>query len=128
MKKIITILFVIIVIFIILCFCIRLYLKNNIILKISDYNAIIEKSDEMNPEISKNEMIIFRENDEYDLDDVILYKNYNGNYLIRRIVQIDEYGFIAKADNKDNVEPSEEIDTILGKVFYHSRLLGKIFK
>ena len=128
MKKIITILFVIIVIFIILCFCIRLYLKNNIILKISDYNAIIEKSDEMNPEISKNEMIIFRENDEYDLDDVILYKNYNGNYLIRRIVQIDEYGFIAKADNKDNVEPSEGIDTILGKVFYHSRLLGKIFK
>ena len=114
-----------IVVLIVLGFRIYLILNfGNKIFPFRDYGILIEHSDKMEPEIYKDELVVIKKQKEYDLDDVIAYSNYNNNLLIRKIVQIDEYGFIAKANSF--IEPDAEINTIKGKVVYHSRILGKI--
>lgn len=131
MKKILKIILIIIVFLIVVIlgvsFLIKYKLRNNIF-ETNNYVFIIEKSSDMEPEIRKDELVIVKKNMKYDLDEIILYKNFNNKFMIRRIVQIDEYGFIAKADNKKNVEPSEEIRSIKGKVINHSKMLGIVFK
>lgn len=129
-KKILKRLVIILLVFIITFFGIQIYLKNKLkddIFEINNYGIIIETSNNMEPEIQKDELIIIKKYIHYDLEDIILYENFNNKLLIRRIVQIDEYGFIAKGDNKNMTEPCEEIKKIKGKVIYHSKFLGKIF-
>lgn len=129
-KKLLKIFFIIIVIFVLLIIGIRCYFRinfKNSIVEFEEYGVLIENSNDMEPEIYKNELIIIKNLKEYDLDDIVAYVNFNNNLLIRRIVQIDEYGFISRADNNSFVEPDEEIDRIKGKVVYHSKILGKIF-
>ena len=65
---------------------------------------------------------------EYDLDDIIAYNNFNNDLLIRKIVQIDEYSFIASTEKNNFTEPDETIEKIEGKVIYHSKILDWIFK
>ena len=131
MKKILKVTVVLIGILILLFFCICLYWKNNYynkILKIREFGIFVEQSDLMEPVICKNEVIIIKRKKEYDLDDIIAYKNFNNDLLIRKIVQIDEYSFIAKAEKNKFIEPDETIEKIQGKVIYHSKILGCIFK
>ena len=117
-----------IIVFIVLGFRIYLILNfGNKIFEFGDYGMLIEHSDKMEPEIYKDELVFIKKQNEYDLDDIIAYSNFNNILLIRKIVQIDEYGFIAKANANNFTEPDSEINTINGKVIYHSKILGKIF-
>ena len=131
MKKILKVICILIGIFILLFLCICSYWKNNYynkIVKIRDYGILVEHSDLMEPEICKNELIIIKRMNEYDLDDIIAYNNFNNDLLIRKIVQIDEYSFIASTEKNNFTEPDETIEKIEGKVIYHSKILDWIFK
>lgn len=131
MKKILNVTVGIIGISILLIFGSYLYWKNNYyndIFNISEYGILIEHSDLMEPKICKNEFIIIKRMGEYDLDDIIAYKNFNNELLIRKIVQIDEYSFMSKAEKIKYTEPNESIEGIQGKVIFHSKILGWIFK
>lgn len=82
----------------------------------------------MEPDVHKDELVVIKIEKKYDLDDVIAYINFNNNLVVRRIVQIDEYGFVARADKSKFPEPDEKIENICGKVIYHSKILGWILR
>ena len=130
MKKCLKILSIIIGIIVLLVLGFRIYLILNFenkIFEFRDYGILIEHSDKMEPEIYKDELVVIKKQKEYDLNDIIAYSNFNNILLIRKIVQIDEYGFIAKSNADNFTEPDAEINTIKGKAVYHSRILGRIF-
>ena len=130
-KKFLKIFFLILIISIFLFLIVNVYIVKrhlNKVFWIKEYGVLVESSNIMEPEFLQNELIVIKRCNEYDLDDLIVYTNFNNEVLIRRIVQIDEYSFIAKADNNKFAEPNEKIEAINGKVVYHSSKLGWIFK
>lgn len=129
-KRYLKIICIIIGFLILLIFIMNFYLKTNFsnkILYFKDYAILIEKSDKLEPQIQKNEFVVIKRQEKYDLDDIVAYMNYNNNLIIRKIVQIDEYSFLSKAEKTNFTEPNEKIEKIEGKVIYHSKILGKIF-
>lgn len=78
----------------------------------------------MDPAIEENELIIIKECNNYELNDIVTYMDSDGNLITHRIVQIDEYGFISKGDSNDIADENTDINNIEGKVVYHSKVLG----
>ena len=112
-------------------FLIKFYLSKNYLDKvfwIKDYGILVQRSNTMEPYIKENEVLVIKNIKEYDLEDIIAYINFNNNLVVRRIVQIDEYGFVAKSDNSEFAEPDEKIENICGKVIYQSKILSWILR
>ena len=130
-KRLLKIFLVIVGICVLIIFLIRVYLSKNYLNKVfwvRDYGIFVEHSSLMEPDVHKDELVVIKIEKKYDLDDVIAYINFNNNLVVRRIVQIDEYGFVARADKSKFPEPDEKIENICGKVIYHSKILGWILR
>jgi len=78
----------------------------------------------MEPIIEKNDLIVIKEFAKYDLNDIVTYVDYEGTLITHRIVQIDEYSFMARGDNNSVIDESVDVEKIQGKVIYHSKFLG----
>ncbi len=93
-------------------------------------------SGSMEPTVSTGDMVIFQEQDAYEIDDIIVYYDEeDGAFILHRIIGIDADGFITKGDfnpleDPDSVQP----ECIQGKVVislpnmktYRDMLLGAL--
>ena len=127
MKKIIsllnkTILFILIVLLLLVCY--SRYIQKEKIIKIGKYAILVVLTESMEPTIEEKEMILVKEYEKYNLKDIITYIDYENYLITHRIMQIDEYTFIAKGDNNYIADENIEVERIEGKVIYHSKVLG----
>ena len=119
MKKLNVILFILIL----------LSILGLIFLKQSLKFFIIE-SGSMKPTLKIEEMIVVKQFDEYKIDDIVTYydEEFKG-YVTHRIIEIEKNGkFITKGDfNNTYDEKSIGTNEIVGKVIFHSKILGLLF-
>ena len=100
------------------------FIKKEKVIRIGDYAILIVLTESMEPTIHENEMILIQKCDNYDLDDIVTYSDLDEALITHRIVQIDEYSFIAKGDNNHISDKNASLKNIYGKVIFHSKILG----
>lgn len=83
----------------------------------------------MKPELAIGDIIIIKEFDEYNKNDIITF-NVNDEYLVtHRIIEKQGNNFVTKGDN--NTSRDEELaqkENIVGKVIYNSKILKIIYE
>lgn len=126
MKKIIKILFIISIIFILL----NCYLKKEkFSLKTNFPLSIFQiQSGSMFPEIEIGEIVILWKSNNYKKNNIITYK-INSYFITHRILKVTEEGYVTKGDsNNAEDELIVKKEQIQGKVIFHSKILGKVYK
>ena len=81
----------------------------------------------MEPTINIKEMIIIKEQEKYDVRDIVTYRDKNNNLVTHRIINKVGNTIITRGDNNSVSDESIELEKIEGKVYYHSAVLGEIF-
>jgi signal peptidase len=82
-------------------------------------------SDSMEPNIHKNDVIIVKEADNYEVGDVVTYISSEGRSITHRIISVTFGGYIIQGD--DNPEPDPGTispDQIVGKMILRIPLGG----
>lgn len=80
---------------------------------------LIVESNSMFPEFEKGNIIIIKEEKEYNIGDIITFLDDTGTLVTHRIIEKYEDGFFTKGDN-NNTQDKEKvtIPKISGKVIY----------
>ena len=124
MKKIIqkTILFILILILLFTLYS-KFILKENLI-KIAGKAVLIVVTGSMEPEIMAGELIVISESKDYQIGDIVTYRE-DGEYLItHRITEKQEDYLITKGDNNNLIDNPINESQVEGKVIFPSRLCG----
>ena len=126
MKKIVKIIFIISIIFF-LFYC---YLKKEKSFLESNFPISIFQiqSGSMMPNIQIGEVIVLWKCKNYEENDIITYKM-NSHFVTHRIVKKSEEGYTTKGDfNNAEDEVIVQKEQIQGKLIFHSKILGKVYK
>lgn len=104
-------------------------IKKSPFVKIFNLGILKVNSGSMFPELDIGEIIIILEKNTYRSGDIITFYTKDGNLLTHRIISNDNYGFITKGDF-NNIQDEEIVkkQNIQGKVIFHSKILGIMFK
>ena len=124
MKKIIQkiILFILILILLFTLYS-KFILKENLI-KIAGKAVLIVVTGSMEPEIMAGELIVISESKDYQIGDIVTYRE-DGEYLItHRITEKQEDYLITKGDNNNLIDNPINESQVEGKVIFHSSLCG----
>ena len=79
------------------------------------YGVAVVISNSMNPYLEVNDLIIVKMTDDYEVGDVVVYDD--GNVLVvHRIVEIDDYVFVAKGDANNSNDKPYSVNLIKGEV------------
>lgn len=130
MKKIINILRVIILLYIFayVIFNIAIYINKNIYKEeyptFSGYNYIKVDNDLMEPYISQNQIIIIKKQNEFEINDIVLYTD-RVKYSIKKIANRYNGKFLVKSANSDDNEEISE-NQVIAKVVNMDKTLSKI--
>jgi len=119
--KIILIILIFILLFISYC----KYIRKDKVIKIGKYAILIVLTESMEPVLSKEELILIKQYDEYKVQDIVTYEDMEGLLISHRIVKINEKYFTAKGDNNVVIDNNIPIKNIYGKVIFSSKILGK---
>ena len=98
-------------------------------LSIFGYSFFKVATGSMEPNISENDIIIVKDNSNYQIDDVITYKE-NNSYITHRIVAINSDSLITKGDANNTNDESINKSQILGVVvkdYKHLEIWRQIF-
>lgn len=79
--------------------------------------VLIVKSNSMNPIIYKDDIVVIKKQDEYEIGDIISYKDVQGNTITHRIIEKNEDVYCTKGDNNNTKDDIPiHIENIQGKV------------
>ena len=126
MKRIIKIVFIISIIFLLFnCY----FKKDKFPLESNFPLSIFQiQSGSMMPEIQIGEIVILWKCKNYEEKEIITYK-INSYFVTHRIIKVTEEGYITKGDfNNTEDEVVVKQEQIQGKVIFHSKILGKVYK
>lgn len=101
---------------------------DGIMAKIFGIGVLEIQSGSMESELLVGDIIIIKESDDYEVDDIITYQ-VNDEYLVtHRIIERDGSNFVTKGDS-NNVADKEKItkDKIEGKLICNSKLLKWLY-
>lgn len=127
-KKIINILQIIFVLIVLFIISLNLLLWNKTNEKITflnKYGIATVLSGSMEPQISKNDLIIIKKINNYNINDIIVYKRAN-TLIVHRIVDINDDKIITKGDANDEYDKPIKVDQIYGKVSYKIPFIGNL--
>ena len=92
-------------------------------IKLFGYSFFIVKTGSMEPNISMGELIIVKENNKYNIGDIITY--YDGNvFVTHRVINKYKNLYLTKGDMNNELDEEVKKENIIGKVIFHSKLLG----
>ena len=81
----------------------------------------------MEPEIKTGEFVIIKTVPKYEVQDIVTYEE--NDYLVtHRIKNINSTHFISQGDNNNIEDKKQKNSKILGKVIFHSLLIGKFIR
>lgn len=103
----------------------REILKKNDI-KIFGYSAFVIVSGSMEPTINVDDLIIIKEKNVYNENDIISYKSNNNSIITHRIIKIENNLLYTKGDNNNVEDEPIEFSQVLGKLVYKINGFGKI--
>lgn len=89
--------------------------------------ALLVVTGSMQPTINIKEMIIIKEQKNYEVCDIVTYKDRTNNLVTHRIVSKNADTVVTRGDNNTVSDEPINVNQIQGKVCYHSVLLGEIF-
>ena len=130
-KKIIDILtvFIFIILILIIFAKVDMTVHNRDYLSIFGYSFFKVATGSMEPNISENDIIIVKDNSDYQVDDVITYKE-NDSYITHRIVAINNDNLITKGDANNTNDEAVNKSQVLGVVvkdYKHLDIWRQIF-
>jgi signal peptidase I len=135
LKKIVKVIIDILTIFIFLVLILIILAKVNMTINNRDYLSIFGYSffkvatGSMEPSISENDIIVVKNNGQYQINDVITYKE-NDAYITHRVIAINDNSLITKGDANNTNDEAINKDTVLGVVvkdYKHLEVWRKIF-
>ena len=95
---------------------------------INEYSVAIISSNDMEPALNINDMIILKNVDEYNNDDIVAYHDRSNICIVRRFVKINSLGnIITKADINILEDAPVSKDSMYGHVVYKIKGFGIIF-
>ena len=100
------------------------YIRKEKVISLGGYSIFIVLTESMQPTIKEGELIIVKKCDDYKVDDIITYMDFDERLITHRIKQIDEKKFITQGDNNSVDDGYKSTEAIQGKVIYHSKALG----
>lgn len=83
----------------------------------------------MEPNLKVGDVIIMKEFESYDVNDIVTY-NLNNEYLVtHRIIERNGNNFVTKGDNNNTKDTNTvSIENVEGKVICTSKILGWLYK
>ncbi len=123
-KKIISYLVVAILIVILASTMFSKFILKTELIKVFDYAFLVVLTGSMEPNIHTGELIIIREQNNYEVGDVITYKDKENNYITHRIIYKIDDNFVTKGDNNNMKDDAINIKQIEGKLLFHSKEVG----
>lgn len=84
-------------------------------------------SGSMQPTLKVNDSIIVKQSNNYEVGDVVTFKN-NNSYVTHRIIKIEENMITTKGDANTDADTAFDKSNILGKVVYQSELLNFVVR
>ncbi len=124
MKQTIQKIFLIIIIFILLFTLYSKFILKEEIIKLYNTAILVVLTGSMEPTIKSGEMIIIKEQTNYNVDDIVTYKEDRNFFVTHRIINKYENKYETKGDNNNLVDEPIDKDQIEGKVIYHSKVCG----
>ena len=90
---------------------------------VGGYSALIVLTGSMEPTIKAGEVIIIQEQDEYEIGDILTYRE--GNILVtHRIVNKTETTYTTRGDANNTNDPAISKKTAVGKTIFHIPYIG----
>lgn len=86
---------------------------------IGNIKFYIDKTDAMDPIITKKDIVVIKKETKYEINDIVVYSFYENNKTRRVVQKIDNDTYIVKADKNFNSEPYE---------LTNSQIQGKVIK
>ncbi len=124
MKQTIQKIFLIIIIFILLFTLYSKFILKEELIKLYNTAILVVLTGSMEPTIKSGEMIIIKEQTDYNVDDIVTYKEDRNFFVTHRIINKYENKYETKGDNNNLVDEPIDKDQIEGKVIYHSKVCG----
>lgn len=124
MKQIIQKIFLIIIIFILLFTLYSKFILKEELIKLYNTAILVVLTGSMEPTIKSGEMIIIKEQTDYNVDDIVTYKEDRNFFVTHRIINKYENKYETKGDNNNLIDEPIDKDQIEGKVIYHSKVCG----
>lgn len=124
MKQTIQKIFLIIIIFILLFTLYSKFILKEELIKLYNTAILVVLTGSMEPTIKSGEMIIIKEQTNYNVDDIVTYKEDRNFFVTHRIINKYENKYETKGDNNNLVDEPIDKDQIEGKVIYHSKVCG----
>ena len=113
------------IILIFMCYT-RFILKDSSSLT-NDYYFYKVISGSMEPTLKIGDYILIEEQDEYEVGDIITYKE-NNSYITHRITKIDGYEITAKGDANNTTDSIITKEQIKGKYIKKINTFGKVYE
>lgn len=89
------------------------------------YGVAVVLSGSMEPELSKGDLIIVRETESYDINEVVVYQDGN-SLVVHRIIEINETEVITKGDANNTADQPIEKSRLKGEVVCSVPYVGSI--
>lgn len=124
MKETIQKIFLIIIIFILLFTLYSKFILKEELIKLYNTAILVVLTGSMEPTIKSGEMIIIKEQTDYNVDDIVTYKEDRNFFVTHRIINKYENKYETKGDNNNLIDETIDKDQIEGKVIYHSKVCG----
>ena len=111
-------------IFILIMVCYSKFILKQKIIRIGDYSIFVVLTGSMQPTISPGEMILIKNQGQYNEGDIVTYLDEDNFFITHRIIQINDSTCITQGDNNNIQDLPFDKNNILGSVIYHSKVLG----
>lgn len=87
------------------------------------YGAAVVLSGSMEPEFSKGDLIIVKETEDFDLNDIVVFESDNA-LVVHRVVGMGKDEVVTKGDANNVADEPITKDAVLGKVLFWIPYLG----
>ena len=107
-----------------LSICYSKLVNKDKIIRIFGKSILIVKTGSMEPTIKAGELILISNGRNYKVGDIVTILDNEGYIITHRIINIDNNKVITKGDGNNINDEENSINNIVGKVIFHSYILG----
>ena len=102
---------------------------DGLLVKIYGFSVATVSSGSMEPNLQVGDVIIMKEFESYDVNDIVTFNSNDECLVTHRIIRKDGNNFITKGDS-NNTKDTEtvSIENVEGKVICNSKILGWLYK